>query len=231
MSTHPRTDRPARRVGLVARVALVGLGLGVAAAGCGSASRDPQAEVAEDVYPTGTTSVTPEPSREPFVPGATDRAQALCTAFPLDVARTLVPDATSQTPYTTRYGPSCAYATDASRAPDAFVTLRLLDRTAAMSHTTPLAFARQQAGYPHGVRIPGLRYGTFYDRGRIGTEVEIDWYEGGHNYALVLDGSASRAPKPSPEVMAARADAIPARLQGRGPGDWRTDGQDLPAVR
>jgi hypothetical protein len=97
--------------------------------------------------------------------------------------------------------------------PDAFVAIRRLDRVATKSGQSALVFAKEQARYPHGATVQGLRYGTFYDRGRLGTEVEIDWYQAGHNYALSVDERRSQAPKPNQKILAAQARAVAARLR------------------
>jgi hypothetical protein len=211
----PRPDLTTRRDSRRAarRAVIVGLGLAAAVAGCGSGDSGTYGGAPGTPDPAGTSSAAAQTSPKAPPPSATRTARALCAAIPLDAAHALLPSATTPMPYATSYGPSCAYLTKAGTKADAFVDLRLLDRIAAMNRKSPTAFAEEQASYRHAVPVPGLRYGTFYDRGVIGIEEEIDWYQGGHNYALsVSDGRSSRPAKPSLQVMAAQAEAIASRL-------------------
>jgi hypothetical protein len=129
------------------------------------------------------------------------------------VARRLLPHPATRTPYaSTRYGPGCAWTTDRGTPGSANTNLRSLDRTAALNGKTPAAFAAEQARNPHTVRLPGLAHGSYDDRGKIGTDVEVDWFQHGHIYALIVLGTSARAPRPTMAVMTAEAEAIARRL-------------------
>lgn len=221
-----RTDggvRPDRSSHRTVRPVMVAVGLALALAGCGS--RDPGAHggAPGSSDPATATSTAPRAVRGSEGSQVTPGARVLCAAFPLGVARRLLPHAATRTPYASaRYGPGCGWSTDRYSPGTANANLRSLDRIAALNGKTPTAFAAEQARNPHAVRLPGLPHGSYTAApGKIGTDVEVDWCQDRHCYGLLVLGTAARVPRPTPAVMGAEAEAIARRLSrealpGRG---------------
>jgi hypothetical protein len=203
--------------GFAWRVALTGLGVlgpALAVGGCGSGEPGVHGGAPGTPGPALVSSA-PSPSPTPVDrPVVTPAARALCAAFPLHAVRQLLPGAATGMPYATKhYGPACTWLTAGGTKVDATVLLRRLDSIATTVAKSPVAFAQEQASYPHAVKVPGLAYGTYYDRGRNGTDVEVDWFQDGHNYSLTVVGSTARVPKPGQAVMSAQAQVVAARLR------------------